>query len=218
MAKKLSKEEIIRALLDSAFERSVGSTSLTDVANVLQVKKASLYNHFNSREDLVVRATEYCREYIEEINFIPDNLAAVTEKYSVETIFKGIVTRYCKMHEKSPLFQIYTFVESQKYFSPAATLIVQEQKQKLIAQTVTVINFLVDAGKLSLGTEQIYSAALWFCSGFNDILSQHLLERKQLVMKNPRTGDGELFVLPHDEEALKKINSYVEDFVSLLKK
>ncbi len=216
MANKLSQEEIIKALLDTSFDKSTGSSSLTDVADLLHVKKASLYNHFNSRNDLITRTTEYCREYIEEINFIPDNLGEVTKKYSAETVLKGIVNRYCKMHEKTPLFQIYTFIESQKYFDAEAALIVKEQKQKLIAQTQTVLNYLVDAGKLSLSSDKVSTTALWFCSGFNDILNQHLLERKQLVMKNPRSEEGGLFTLPPDEEALKTINEFVEKFVSLI--
>ena len=44
--KNISQEKIIQAFLASAFEKSAGATSLSDIAEYLEIKKASLYNHF----------------------------------------------------------------------------------------------------------------------------------------------------------------------------
>ena len=62
MSEKLSRDTIIKAVLDTAFARSTGATSLADIANTLHVKKASLYNHFNNREDLITQMLEQTRE------------------------------------------------------------------------------------------------------------------------------------------------------------
>ena len=135
MSEKLTKDTIIKAVLDTAFARSTGATSLADIANTLHIKKASLYNHFNNRQDLIEQTIASCREYVSEISFIPENIDAVAKKYTAEAVLKGLVDRYFKMHEKSPLFQIYTFIESEKYFTPEAADIVRMQKQSLVTQT-----------------------------------------------------------------------------------
>lgn len=217
MSEKLTKDQIIEAVLNSTFYRSTGATSLTDIANELHIKKASLYNHFNNREDLLAQTTTSCAEYIKAITFIPADVESIANKYSPETVLKGMVNRYFKMHEKSPLFQIYTFVESQKYFSTEAAAIVNDEKQKIITQTEQVLLALAAKGKVVLTKTTAEYAAQWFCSGVNDLLNLYLVDRKQIIVKNPAAGEGELFTLPADENSLETIDSFVEQFVSFIK-
>jgi len=217
MAEKLTKEDIIEAVLNASFYRSLGATSLTDIANELHIKKASLYNHFSNRDDLIAQTFNTCAMYIRAITFIPPEVNSIAKKYSPETVLKGIVNRYFRMHEKSPLFQIYTFVESQKYFSSTAAAIVKEEKEKIINQTEIVLSSLVELKKVCLEQNQIKSAAIWFCSGVNDLLNLYLVERKEVVVKNPATGDGELFTLPVDEKNIESVDTFIDNFVSLIK-
>ena len=144
MSEKITKESIIKSLLDTAFYKSAGGTSLSDIAESLGIKKASLYNHFESRSDIIERATSSCAEYLKSISFIPAEIENVAKKYPVETVLKGIVSRYVKMHEKAPLFQIYTFVESQKYFDIKTAQIIKEENEKLESQTEIVLECLLN--------------------------------------------------------------------------
>ncbi len=218
MSRRITKEKIILSLLNTAFYRSAGATSLGDIAEDVGIKKASLYNHFESREDLLAKTTEYCAAYIHSLTFIPADIEAVAKRYPPETIFKGIVTRYLKMHEKTPLFQVYTFVESQKYFSKEAADIFLERTKKNTQQTVTVLKSLSANEKISAPRERFEELARWFSGGVNDILCAYLLERKQVIVSNPAFGIGELFSVPdEDKDALEKISSLVDNFVSLLK-
>src|SRR5574344_2140747 len=193
MSEKITKDKIIEAVLNSSFYRSTGATSLTDIANELHIKKASLYNHFNNRDDLLAQTTASCAEYIRAITFIPADVDAIAKKYSPETVLKGIVNRYFKMHEKSPLFQIYTFVESQKYFNATAAAIVTEEKDKIVRQTEQVLLALATEGKVVLTKSSSSYTAEWFCSGINDMLNMYLIKRKQIIMCNPAAGAGQLF-------------------------
>lgn len=211
-----TNDEIIKSLLDLAFYKSSGSTSLSNVADGIHIKKASIYNHFASREDLIAQTIKNCGQYISEINFIPDDIETVTKKYSAETVLKGIVNRFFKMHEKSPLFQIYTFVQSEKYFYTECMDIVNAEKEKLIEQTELVLNSLVQNGKLSLEKEKIHFAAVWFCNGVLNILSSVLLERKKIIIENPKSGNGELFTLQQDDSLFNEVNVMIENFVSLI--
>lgn len=216
MSEKITKESIIKSLLDTAFYKSAGGTSLSDIAESLGIKKASLYNHFENRNDIIEQATSSCAEYLKSISFIPAEIESVAKKYPVETVLKGIVSRYVKMHEKAPLFQIYTFVESQKYFDIKSAQIIKEENEKLESQTEIVLECLLNLEKIKITKEQIPGISKWFCAGINDFLNRRLLERKQAVVQNPKSGEGELFTLQSDDKGIDEINRLVEQFSRLL--
>ncbi len=216
MGVKVSKDDIIKALLDEAFMRSAGETSLKDISDKIGIKKASLYNHFESREDIIKQTFASCAEYIEAITFTPKDIDAVTKKYPAQVVFKGIVNRYFKMHEKAPLFQIYTFVESQKYFSSEAAKIVEKQDAKILSDTQTVLKSLVSFGKLQLSDDAIQGASRWFCSGIKNMLESYLQDRKELVANSPASGEGELFSLPAEGKGLDKVDAFIDAFIALI--
>lgn len=216
MSEKITKESVIKSLLDTAFYKSAGGTSLSDIAESLGIKKASLYNHFESRSDIIEQTTSSCAEYLKSISFIPAEIENVAKKYPVETVLKGIVSRYVKMHEKAPLFQIYTFVESQKYFDIKTAQIIKEENEKLESQTEIVLECLLNLEKIKITKEQIPEISKWFCAGINDFLNRRLLERKQVVVQNPKSGEGELFTLQSDDKGIDEINRLVEQFSRLL--
>lgn len=217
MGVKVSKDDIIRAFLDEAFMRSAGETSLKDIADKIGIKKASLYNHFaGGREDIVKQTFASCAEYIGAITFTPKDIDAVTKKYPAPVVFKGIVNRYFKMHEKSPLFQIYTFVASQKYFCQEAAQITARQDAKILADTQTVLRSLVSFGKLELTDEELQQASQWFCSGMTNMLENYLLDRKRLVASSPASGEGELFSLPAEGKGLDKVDAFIDAFIAII--
>lgn len=216
MGVKVSKDDIIKALLEEAFMRSAGETSLKDIADKIGIKKASLYNHFESREDIVKQTFASCAEYISAITFTPKDIDAVTKKYPAQVVFKGIVNRYFKMHEKPPLFQIYTFVESQKYFSSDAAQIIEKQDAKIFADTQTVMKSLIAFGKLKLPEENIQTASRWFCAGIKNMLENYLQDRKQLVVNSPASGEGELFSLPAEGKGLDKVDAFIDAFIMMI--
>ena len=196
MGKKISQEEIVMALVDISFFKSAGATSLSDIADKLGIKKASLYNHFENREAIVEGAFKFCSDYLGAINILPPDLNAVTKKYSAASVIKGIMDRYFKMHEKKPLFQIYTFVESQKYFSRTAAEIIARESRRFESQTEKLFDALMSNGKIYIPSAYKKGCIQWLCNGINSILSATLMQRKRMVMENPASGEGELFSLP----------------------
>ena len=68
--KNISQEKIIQAFLTSAFDKSAGGTSLADVADSLEIKKASLYNHFDNRAAMYAASVEYCKNQIGAVEFL----------------------------------------------------------------------------------------------------------------------------------------------------
>ena len=55
------KEEIIISTLNLASEFGLKSLSMSQIADSVGIKKPSLYNHFNSKEELIKEMYEYIR-------------------------------------------------------------------------------------------------------------------------------------------------------------
>ena len=131
--KNISQEKIIQAFLSSAFDKSAGATSLADIADSLEIKKASLYNHFESREAMYSACMDYCCQEIGNVEFITEkHLESVnTGKITLQALFKKLVSRYFALFDSEPLFKMYVFVHSEQYFNANALKIVQNQIEKI---------------------------------------------------------------------------------------
>ena len=70
--KNISQEKIIQAFMASAFDKSAGASSLADVSEILEIKKASLYNHFESRDAMYAATLSYCAQEVEAVSFLPE--------------------------------------------------------------------------------------------------------------------------------------------------
>ena len=116
-SEKITKEKIIKAVLECAFSDSVGSASLSDISKKLGIKKASLYNHYESRDAIIDDTINYCGESLSRLSLIPAEMEMTARKYNCDVVLKGLVHRWIKIFEKEPFIQIYSFIESQKYFS-----------------------------------------------------------------------------------------------------
>lgn len=87
-AEKITHEKIIHAVLDCAFIKSVGGTSLADIAGKLGIKKASLYNHYESREAMLDDTVHFCGEYLKKTALIPSEMTATAQKIHGRSGFK----------------------------------------------------------------------------------------------------------------------------------
>lgn len=219
-SEKVTKEKIIRAVLESAFNKSVGGTSLADISEKLGIKKASLYNHYESRDAMIEDTIVYCNEIFGKTNFIPADMNATAQKYPAEAVFKGLVNRWFKMTEKDPLLQIYVFIESEKYFSTQAAKIVQEFTDKLLSQTVSALLSLSEAQKISSLDEPTAKAyATIFVRMLRDLLDAYLVQKKVEIRSNPETGSDTLFsAIPQEEPNYEEIDRLTDQFCTLLKK
>ena len=215
---KITHEKIINAVLASAFIKSNGATSLVDIADKLGIKKASLYNHYESKDAMIADTLKYCGEYMRKTTFIPNEMPAVAQKYTAEIVLKGIANRWFKINEKEPLFQIYSFLESEKYFSNTAAEIVLECRTKLIEQTSYVLTCLSDAGKIKkTDQERIKELSSLFVSLVRETVDTYIVEKKKEIRANPETGNGTLFDIieepVHNSEGCDKL---IDRFCSML--
>ncbi len=217
--KRLSQELIINAFLYSAFEKSAGSTSLQDIAFSLGIQKASLYNYFHSKEEMYFSAIDYCRIYLDSVNFLPDNLMDGGQIYKIEIkeAFRKIFKRYVQLCESEPIFQIYSFVNSEQYFNGKITKIIDGEFFKIKSGILELLRGFEDSGAVSLPENGLLrSFASNFTSSFLYQLSSYIMHKKEVVRQNPETGAGSLFALPTDEDAIEAVMSLSDFYVDLI--
>lgn len=148
MAKKrIDRDKILQAFLTCAFEKSAGAVSLADIASLLSVNKASLYNHFSSRDAIYEAAIDFCADYMSGVRFIPETADSLAPLSFSDALTK-IVKQYFRSYEIEPLFQMYAFIHSSKFFSSEAARAAERETQKIADDTASFIARFAAEGKL----------------------------------------------------------------------
>jgi AcrR family transcriptional regulator len=210
--KNISQEKIIQAFLSSAFDKSAGGTSLADVADTLEIKKASLYNHFESRDAMYAASLEYCAQEIGKVEFITQKQVDSYRagKITLQSLFKKLISRYFSLFDSEPLFKMYVFVHSEQYFNAKALKIVQNQIEKIADDIKGLLP--ADANK---SEKEIKDLASIISSLIMQQLDAYIALRKETVRQNPETGAGSLFELPSDNNIINKATKLVEGLLGL---
>ncbi|MCR4733946.1 MAG: TetR/AcrR family transcriptional regulator [Treponema sp.] len=216
--RNLSQEKIVQSFLTSAFEKSAGATSLTDIADDLEIKKASLYNHFESRDSIYTAAVDFCAKEMGNISFMADKTldSIKNGKTNPLPLFRKLITRFFELYESEPLFQIYTFVHTEQYFNLAALKIIRDEEEKISDEIRRITLAFIDAGKIPPHPEKsIKEASLGIASIIFAQRDFYIANRKETVRQNPECGAGSLFALPTNDEAVSKTIKAVEEFIKV---
>lgn len=213
--KKITQEKIINSFLFSSFDKSAGATSLQDISTFLEIKKASLYNHFTSKDEMYDATINYCKEYLDSFNFIPNEIKLITvvENQKIFSLLKKLINRYIKLYEAEPLFQIYTFIHTEKYYNKNASSIAESEYKKIYEGISDILKIYSDYNKIKkLSTEEIESKSKIIASILLNQLDFYIFNKKEIVRQNPESGVGSLFALPTDDKALSSIIKIIESF------
>lgn len=237
--KRIDKDKIINAFLSLAFDKSAGAVSLADIANMLGIKKASLYNHFASRDEMYAETVVFCAEYLESVSFYVDDFATAPQ---LAEKFSALIMQYFRSHTMEPLLQVYSFIHSEKYFNETASRAAENAKKK-ITEDVEKILSLANAAHLanfsqpadaspsesssqSANTAPLADANLANTSHFANAaqliatlilqsLDSYVLQRKDAIRKNPEQVAGSLFELPFEETIQQKLIAQVAEILLL---
>ncbi len=133
------KEEIIEAVLSLAAEKGLGTISMQQIADKVGITKASLYNHFSSKEELVNEMYEVLRTAskktadVGEIDY--DKLA---EGRSLKEILTDSVTSYKRMVNDQKMYFFYKIIMSERSINSVAAEIMVKETKKMINATKTL--------------------------------------------------------------------------------
>ena len=217
--KNISQEKIIQAFLASAFDKSAGATSLADVSEGLEIKKASLYNHFESRDAMYAASIAYSAQEVGAVSFLEEKTLESIKggKVAPAAVFKKLIIRYFELYENEPLFQIYVFVHSEQYFNLDALKIVEGENNQLCDSIKDMLTAFVAAKKIAKKTEkELKDIAGELAAVIIQHRDSYIAARKETVRQNPDSKAGGLFALPTDEAALGRTLKLVEVMLKTL--
>lgn len=215
--KNISQEKIIQSFLSSAFEKGAGGTSLSDISDSLEIKKASLYNHFENRDAMYDATLDLCKKEISSINFLADKVidSIKNGKTSMPAVFKRLITRFFNLYETEPLFQIYTFVHTEQFFNYNALQIVLNENEKITDDIRKIFNAFAEIGKIpEYSDKESRELAGTIASIILQQRDLYIASRKEIVRQNPESGAGSLFALPTDDIALNKTIKLIDNIIN----
>lgn len=211
MAKKrIDRDKITGAFLACAFEKSAGAVSLADIAARLDINKASLYNHFKSRDEIYEATLDFAARYMAGVSFIAEPLDTLRPLSFSDALAK-VIRHYFRSYEIEPLFQMFTLVHSCKFFSERAMEAAANETQKIADGVTRLLEICADGTPRQAQTplrmtamrhversETSRERALFFAESLCSALETHVAGKKATMRKNPETGAGSLFALPSD--------------------
>lgn len=123
----MTKQEIIKKIEELFYAKSFKEVSMQDIASEIGMKKASLYYHFPSKEELITQALEYSFEIY--LAFIQDIISKWNNKN-----FKELLQEFLDFPEKNK--NIFSIINQNGYEENNIISENIQNKQKKIFDTI----------------------------------------------------------------------------------
>ena len=191
------RNEIVFATLELAAENGLGSVSMQQIANKIGITKASLYNHFSSRDEIVEAMYETIRQASKQkvvrTNIDYDVLAKSGTFY--EVIMKA-VSSYRAIVQEPQMFLFYKLIMAERSINPAAAEIMVKETKTMIDATKVLFRSLEANGKAEF--MDLDSAAFSFSMAIHSIIDYGF------DLENAGVGSND-----------DMLNGYIEEFCRL---
>ncbi len=163
------KEEIVMATLKLAAENGLGTVSMQQIADKVGITKASLYNHFSSRDEIVKEMYEVIRKASrEKTDAGKIDYDIISDKLSLRDFLKGTVGSYRKMVSDPHMYMFYKIIMSERSINSTAADIMVMETKTMINATKAIFYALQVKGIADF--YDVDTAALSFAMGVHSIL------------------------------------------------
>ena len=191
------RNETVFATLELAAENGLGSVSMQQIANKIGITKASLYNHFSSRDEIVEAMYETIRQASKQkvvrTNIDYDALAKSGTFY--EVLMKAVSSYRAIVHEPQ-MFLFYKLIMAERSINPAAAEIMVKETKTMIDATKALFRSLEANGKAEF--MDLDSAAFSFSMAIHSIIDYGF------DLENAGVGSND-----------DMLNGYIEEFCRL---
>ena len=163
------KKEIIYAALELASERGPGAVSMQQIADRVGITKASLYNHYLSKEQIIEAMYDFLREASKQRSGIGEmDYDRLSGKQSLREIISGAVENYRKLITDPQMFLFYKVIMSERSINSAAAEIMVKETKTMINATKTLFYALQVKGLAQFENADI--AAVSFAMSIHALL------------------------------------------------
>ena len=166
------KREIIYATLELAAENGLGKVSMQQIADKVGIRKASLYNHFSSKDEIIETMYEVLRRASKEKSAVSIDYDELTDGRSLEEILSIAVESYRRMIRDPQMFLFYRIILSERTISIAASEIMVKETKTMIEATKNLFLLLQRKGIADFG--DVDQAAFSFAMAVHSIIDYEL--------------------------------------------
>lgn len=143
MSKRNTKEEIILATLELAAENVLGSVSMQQIADRVGIRKASLYNHYQSKDEIVEAMYGTIRQASKDRASISDtDYDALVNGHTLREVLTEAVGSYKRIVDDPQMNLFYRVVMNERTVSPVAAEIMVKETRTMIDATADLFRVL----------------------------------------------------------------------------
>ena len=179
------KEEIIYATLELASIHGLKAVSLSMIADKVGIKKPSLYNHFQSKEEIVSAMYAFLREQAKMKNDVPDDLSALFAGRKLEEILLLCLSGYMQFLTVPEMLCFFKVLYAERSTSPEAAQIMLEETDRMVRYTKTLFYALVVHGKMK--NADIDTAALSYAMTIHSLVDLQMDRLTAVQTELPET-------------------------------
>ena len=163
------KNEIVYATLELATENGLGAVSMQKIADRVGITKASLYNHFSSKDEIVDAMYLTLREASKQRASVgPVDYDALVSEGSMAEILLRAVLSYRDIVHDPQMKMFYRIVMSERAISPAASEIMVRETQTMIDATERLFEAIQRKGLAAFADLRV--AAFSFAMAIHSII------------------------------------------------
>ncbi len=163
------KNEIIMATLELAAENGLGTVSMQQIASKVGITKASLYNHFSSRDEIVEEMYVVLRDMSKRKAAVGGiDYDKLGTEVTLKDILMGAVSSYRSMVNDPDMFLFYKVIMSERTINNVAAEIMVKETETMINATKSLFYALEVKGKAHF--EDPDAAAFSFAMAVHAIL------------------------------------------------
>ena len=163
------KSEIISAVMELVSEKGLGSVSMQQIADKVGITKASLYNHFSSKDEIVEAMYHYLRDNTKKnIGMDSFDVDKLIENRSLHEILSETAGSYRRMCMEPQMLMFYKIIMSERSINKSAAEIMVSETRTMINATKMLFYALQVKGKAHF--ENVDAAALSFAMAVHSII------------------------------------------------
>lgn len=179
-----TKQRILICTLELASEVGLGNVSLQKIADRVGVRKATLFSHYKTKDEIIEALYKYLREQAVQKRETPIiDYAAFLEGKTAAQVLEIIVSGYKKMNADKDMSAFYRFIYAERIFNPIAAKIMIDETETMLNRTKKLFSAIQKCGMLYF--PQMGTAATSFCLTIHELLD---LEQDYIANDKPDTG------------------------------
>lgn len=166
----MTKEKILISTLELAYEHGLGSVSMSQIAERTGIRKASLYAHYKSKEEIINTMYEYFRNKAKESQRSTQviDYKQLCKGKSLKEVLFDVVASYRSLNRDPHLSMFYKVVMGERVNNPLAASIMVLETNKMVQSTKELFTKLNELGVSKF--DNVSSQSLMFAHAVHSII------------------------------------------------